>query len=329
MSVLTLSAAFGDYDRTRPIVDGRVQIDGVNAICQLLSPEEMFFRAFRHQDFDICELSMSSYCVSVSRGDNQYIAVPVFLSRTFRHTSIYIRTDRGINTPMDLKDRRVGIAEYQLTANVWARAFLEEEGLAPSDIQWIMGGMITPDRPEKIKLQLPPEVRMERAPAGATLNQMLLDGDLDGFVGPRALPCFVDGHPSVGWLYADPQAAAEAYYKRTNIFPIMHVLGVRKELANKYPFLPGALLKAFTEAKTMALDALLDVSATKVTLPFVEESLGRARALMGEDFWSYGLKPNAHVLDTFLDAHHRQGLSSRRLQPEDLFHPASLETYAL
>ena len=192
-----------------------------------------------------------------------------------------------------------------------------------------MGGMITPDRPEKIKLELPPEVRMERAPAGATLNQMLLDGDIDGFVGPRALPCFVDGHPSVGWLYADPQAAAEAYYKRTQIFPIMHVLGVRKELANRHPFLPGALLKAFTEAKAMALDALLDVSATKVTLPFVEESLGRARALMGEDFWSYGLKPNAHVLDTFLDAHYRQGLSSRRLQPEDLFHPASLETYAL
>jgi len=329
VSKLTLSAAFGDYDRTRPIVDGRVQIDGVEPVCQLLSPEEMFFRAFRHQDFDICELSMSSYCVSVSRGDNQYIAIPVFLSRTFRHTSIYIRTDRGIESPMDLKDRRIGIAEYQLTANVWARAFMEEEGLGPSDIQWVMGGMITPDRPEKIKLQLPPDVRMEPAPEGATLNQMLIDGEIDGFVGPRALPCFAEGHPNVGWLYSDPEAAARAYYERTKIFPIMHMLGVKKELAEQHPFLPGALLKAFTEAKTMALDALLDVSATKVTMPFVEESLNRVHDLMGDDFWSYGFKSNEHVLNTFLDAHHKQGLSEKRLQPADLFHPATLESYVL
>ena len=170
---------------------------------------------------------------------------------------------------------------------------------------------------------------MEQAPGGTTLNQLLMDGEIDGFVGPRALPCFLEGNPDVGWLYKDPQAAAEAYYRRTDIFPIMHLLGIKKELAEEHPFLPGALQKAFTEAKELALEALFDVSATKVTMPFVEEALARTQKLMGKDYWSYGIKTNEHVLETFLSAHYRQGLSDRQLKPVDLFHPSTLESYAL
>jgi len=171
VSDLRLSVAMGDYDRTRPIADGRVRIDGVDPAVMLLTPEEMFFRAMRHRAFDICELSLSSYVISVARGDPHYIAVPVYLSRAFRHTSIYIRTDRGIERPEDLRGRRIGIAEYQLTANVWARGLLEEDhGVRPSDIIWVRGGMDTPGRPEKIALDLPADVSVEPAPEGATLN---------------------------------------------------------------------------------------------------------------------------------------------------------------
>jgi 4,5-dihydroxyphthalate decarboxylase len=330
MSNLALSLAMGDYDRTRPIVDGRVKIDGVDPICMLLSPEEMFFRAFRHQAFDISELSLSSYSISVAGGDLHYIAIPVFLSRAFRHTSIYVRTDRGIDSPSDLRGRRIGVAEYQLSANVWFRGILEDEyGVKPSEIEWIRGGMDTAGRPEKIKVTLPPDIRMSEAPQGATLNAMLASGEIDGFVGPRAPGCFVDGHPHVDRLFRDSVAEAEGYFKRTGIFPIMHVLGVRRSLADQHAWLPGALLKAFTQAKTMAETALGDSSATKVTMPFVEDNLARARRLMGPNIWSYGLAPNEKTLETFLRYHADQGLSPRKVDVAELFHPATTEAYSL
>ncbi|QFS83595.1 4,5-dihydroxyphthalate decarboxylase [Roseivivax sp. THAF40] len=330
MSDLTLSIAMGNYDRTRAIVDGRVKIDGVDPVPMLLSPEEMFFRAFRHQAFDISELSLSSYSISVARGEPHYVAVPVFLSRAFRHTSVYIRTDRGIDTPQDLKGRRIGIAEYQLSANVWVRGILEDDfGVKPSDITWVRGGMDTPGRPEKIKVDLPSDINVENAPEGATLNQMLADGEIDGFIGPRWPRCFAEGHPHVGRLFRDSVAAAEEYFGRTKIFPIMHVLGIRRSIAEDHPWLPGALLKAFSEAKTLAQAALQDTSATKVTMPFVEDNLNRAQALMGQDPWTYGVAGNTHVLDTFLDYHHSQGLSPRRVQVEELFHPSTQEAYSL
>lgn len=330
MTKLKLSLAMGDYDRTRPIVDGRVQIDGVDPVPMLLGPEEMFFRAFRHHAFDISELSLSSYSISVARDQAHYVALPIFLSRAFRHTSVYIRTDRGIDRPEDLKGRRIGIAEYQLSANVWARGILKDEhGVSPSDITWVRGGMDTPGRPEKIKVDLPADVSVEAAPEGATLNGMLAEGEIDGFIGPRWPRCFAEGHPHVGRLWRDSVSAAEGFFTRTGIFPIMHVLGVRRSLAEEYPFLPMALVKAFTEAKAMAQAALADTSATKVTMPFVEDTLNRAQALMGPDPWSYGVAANAKVLETFLGYHHDQGLSPRRVAVDELFHPATLESYSL
>lgn len=329
MTDLTLSIAMGDYDRTRPIHDGRVRIDGVTPVTQLLSPEEMFFRAFRHEAFDISELSFSSYCVKRARGDSPYVAVPVFLSRAFRHSSIYIRSDKGIERPEDLKGKRIGVAEWQLTANVWARGILEDYGVKPSDIRWVRGGMHAPGRPEKIAVDLPSDIDMTAAPEGATLDHMLRDGEIDGFIGPRSLNCFDEGHPHVDRLFADGLKAASEHYARTRIFPIMHVLGVRQSLADAHPWLPGALLKAFSQAKAMAEMALADTSATKVTMPFVEDTLTAARKLIGPQIWTYGVPGNEHVLDAFLDLHHRQGLSPRRLKVEELFHLATYEAYSL
>jgi 4,5-dihydroxyphthalate decarboxylase len=329
MNKLKLSIAMGDYDRTRALLDGRVQIDGVEPVCMTLSPEETFFRAFRGVEFDISELSFSSYLVKASKGESPYIAVPVFLSRAFRHTSIYVRKDR-IRTPADLKGKRVGLPEYQLTAHVWARAILADDfGVQPRDMQWVRGGIDTPGRPEKIKLQLPADVRLENAPDGVTISEMLDRGDIDGFIAPRPPSGAALHNPQVGWLFDDPTAAAKDYYRRTGIFPIMHVVGIRKELAAQHPWLPGAVFKAFNQAKAHALEQLSDTSATKVTLPFVEEQLKAARETMGQDYWAYGVQASRRTLEAFVRHHHAQGLSARLMAVDEIFHPATYESFSV
>jgi 4,5-dihydroxyphthalate decarboxylase len=325
MSKLNLSVAIGDYDRNRPLIDGAVQMDGVDPVFMTLSPEEIFFRAFKTADFDVCELSLSSSTVKTAEGNFPYVGIPAFLSRCFRHTCLYVRTDR-IKKPQDLKDKRMGLPEYQLTAMVWARALLEDEfGVKPSDITWVRGGIANPGRPEKIKLNLPKDVKLEAAPEGKTISGMLASGEIDAFMAPRA-PALPANTPNVGWLFPDPEAAAKDYYQRTKIFPIMHIVGVRKTLAEKHPWLPAAVFKAFEQSKAIAVERLRDVSAVKVTLPFIEERVLEAQALMGEDYWSYGVPANRHVLETFFRHHHAQGLSPKLVTPEDLFHPATLET---
>jgi len=329
MAKLNLSVAVRDYDRTRPLTDGLVQIDGVDPVFMALDPEEIFFRAFRHAEFDICELSLSSFTIKTAQGNCPYVGVPAFVSRAFRHTSIYVRTDR-IKKPADLKGKRIGVPEYQLTANVWARAILEDDhGVKPSDIHWIRGGLEEAGRPEKIAITLPEDVRLDNAPEGRTLSSMLEVGEIDAFIGPRVPSGFERGHPNIGWLFPDPVAAAKDYYKRTGIFPIMHLVGVRREIVEKQPWLPAAVLKAFDRSKTIALERLADTSSAKVTLPFVEERLMEARALMGRDYWSYGVAPNRNTLETFLRHHHSQGLSPRLVKVEEMFHPATFETFKL
>jgi len=329
LAKLQLSIAMGDYDRNRALYDAAVQIDGVDPTYMLLNPEEMFFRAFRFQDFDVSELSFSSYLVKHANGDCPYVALPIFLSRAFRHTSIYVRKDR-IRTPQDLKGKRIGIPEYQLTANVWARALLQDDyGVSPSDVTWVRGGIDQPGRPEKIKLKLPDDVTMIDAPADTTISDMLDRGEIEGFMAPRAPFGAARNNPDVGWLFDDPTAVAKDYYSRTGIFPIMHVVGLRRTLAQQHPWLPGALLKAFEQSKAAALAKLEDTSATKVTLPFVEEQLKAARDTLGKDYWSYGVEPNRRTLEAFTRHHHAQGLSSRHVAVDELFHPGTYETYKI
>ena len=250
-----------------------------------------------------------------------------FPSRAFRHNSIYVRTDRGIARPEDLKGRRIGVPEYQVTANVWTRAVLEDEhGVRPSDVTWVRGGYEQPGRIEKIALNLPPDVRVEDAPEGATISGMLAERrDRRGDRPARAV--VLRAASARGVAVPDPAAAAAAWFRKTRIFPIMHILGIRRTLAERHPWLPAAAMKAFEQAKARALAKLADVSASKVTLPFVDEQLHAARRLMGEDFWSYGLEANRHVLEVFLRRHHAEGLSSRVLTPEELFHPSTHETH--
>ena len=329
MTKLRLSVAMGDYDRNRALYDGRVQIDGCDPVYMLLNPEEMFFRAMRSRDFDITELSFSSYLVKHAKGESPYIGVPVFLSRAFRHTSIYVRKDR-IRKPEDLKGCRIGVPEYQLTAIVWARSILQDDyGIRPEDVTWVRGGIDTPGRPEKIKLELPAGVKVEAAPEMRTISDMLNTGEIDAFIAPRPPSGAALTNPDVAWLFDDPTAVAKDYYKRTGIFPIMHVVGIRKELAEQNRWLPGAVFKAFSESKAKALELLADTSATKVTLPFVEEQLKAARETLGQDFWSYGVGPNRKTLEAFLHHHHAQGLSCRRVGLDELFDPSTYERYSI
>lgn len=328
MAKLQLSVAMGDYDRTRALHDERVAIDGVDPVFMLLEPEEIFFRAFRQQAFDVSELSFSSFLVKHAADSPAtpcpYVAIPVFLSRAFRHTAIYVRRDR-IRDGRDLKGRRIGLPEYQLTANVWARALLLEDfGVHPRDVTWVRGGIATPGRPEKIALALPADIRIETAGPQDTISALLERGEIDAMIGPRP-PTGFGRHPDIGWLYPDTRAAAAAYHQRTGIFPVMHLLGLRRELAQRHPWLPVALFKAFDEARRLAFEQLADPSAPKVSLPFLEEQLLAARALLGPDPWPYGVAANRPTLEAFLQHHHEQGLSARRVALDELFHPSTYE----
>ena len=330
MNTLELSLACGNYDRTRALIDGRVQADGCRLLPLPLSPEEIFFRAFRHAEFDIAELSFSSYLVTTAAGTCPYVAIPAFLSRAFRHSAIYIARERGIHSPHDLRGRKVGAPEYQLTAIVWARILLEEEyGVRPSDLHWVTGGVEHPGRPEKIKLKLPPDIAIETAPSDRTLQDMLLAGEIDAIICPRAPSLFAASDPRITRLFDDDGAETRSYYERRGIFPIMHVVGIRKEIVAQHGWLPQAIFKAFEASRQLGIEALDEVAALSVSLPWLPEELERTRRIMGHDFWTYGVPQNRKTIETFLAHHHRQGLSSRLLPIDEVFHPATLERFSV
>jgi 4,5-dihydroxyphthalate decarboxylase len=326
MPKLQLSLACGRYDRVQAILDGRVGIDGVELVPTPLEPEEAFHRAFRYREFDISEMSLSSHTMMTSRGQNDYVGIPAFVSRVFRQSGIYVRTDRGIATPQDLHGRRVGVPEYQITANVWIRGILKDEfGVDPARIHWRRGGIEQPGREERAPLTLPPEIDLEQIPDDRTLSGMLEDGELDAVIGARAPSCFLRGAPHVGRLFADYRAAEADYFRRTRIFPIMHLIGIRKSLVEQHPWLPVNVFKAFIEAKRLALHELDEICHLAVALPWMVQEYNATRALMGDDYWPYGFGENRHVLETFTHYHHQQGLSARPVEPRELFAAASLD----
>ncbi len=326
MAKLQLSLACAGYDRTRALFDGRVHIDGVDLVPSVIEPEEAFHRAFKFGEFDITEISMSSHTMMTSRGENEYVCVPAFLSRVFRHSGIYVRTDRGIKRPEDLRGRRIGLPEYQITANVWIRGILEDEyGVMPNEIHWRRGGVEEPGRGERAPIKLPPDIDLQQVPDDKTLSGMLEAGELDGVIGARAPSCFLRDAPNVGRLFENYKTVEEDYFKRTGIFPIMHMVGIRKSLVEKHPWLPVNVYKAFVDAKSMVMGDLNEICHLMVTLPWVVHEFNAARALMGRDFWPYGFNESRKVLDTFTRYHNEQGLSARRVAPEELFAASTLD----
>jgi 4,5-dihydroxyphthalate decarboxylase len=326
MSRLPITVATWDYDRVRPLTDGRVSIEGCEVNHLTMPVEECFERAYFHGEFEVAEIGFSPYLIALSRGVSPYVAVPVFLSRMFRHSAVYIRTDRGISGPADLRGKRVGVPEYQMSAVMWFRGYLQDEfGIAAKDINWVQGGLENPGRREKFPLNLPPSFPLAPAPDGETLSSMLAGGTLDAVMAARRPSCFVSAHPQVSRLFPDYRAAERDYYRKTGIFPIMHALGVRRDVHQKNPWLAASLCKAFTKAKRLADAEFAETTALKIGLPWVNAEYDETRALMGDDYWSYGLNPqNRRTLEAMARYSFEQGLAVRLLSVDEMFAESTL-----
>ena len=325
MARLPLTLACGDYDRTRALEEGTIRPDGIDLTCLRLPVEETFFRMMRHQEFEVAELSLSSYAVSLQQDPAPFVALPVFTSRMFRHGAVYCNAGAGIDAPEDLRGKVVGTPELQLTAGVWVRGILAERHGVPVDsVSYVTGGQETPGRIEKAAVDTPLDVR--RAGAGKSLSAMLVEGEIDALYTPRIPRPFAEGDPRVRRLFPDVMTAEKEYYAATGIFPIMHVVAVRRDVYERHPWVAQSLYKAFLLAKQDAAERLYDSSALRFMVPWLVQHLEEARDLLGTDYWSYGLDANRETLTTFLRYHHEQGLSRRLLSPEELFAPESTES---
>jgi 4,5-dihydroxyphthalate decarboxylase len=324
--MVPIAIACGNYDRTRAILDGRVTVEGCATTYLPLYPEEIFHRAFRFQEFDVSELSFSSYIRTVAAGTSAYIGIPAFVSRIFRHSGIYIRTDAGIRTPADLKGKRVGLPEYQITAVVWIRGMMQHEyGVLPTDIHWRNGGQEQPGRQERTPLKPIPGLDLEPLGPDETLVGLLRAGELDALFTARAPSSYLNGEPHIARLFPDTRAAEQAYYKKTGLFPIMHLVGIRKSLVGQHPWLPVSVYKAFCEAKALAMTDLTDVNALMVTLPWLEAETKETMATMGADFWKYGVHENMREIEALTQYLHEQGLVDRKVKVDELFAPSTFD----
>jgi 4,5-dihydroxyphthalate decarboxylase len=328
MSRLKLTLACWNYDRTRALQDGSVQPDGIDLNYLNLPVEETFFRMVRHREFDVAEMSLSSYTVSLFRDPKPFIAIPVFPSRFFRHSCIYLSAKSGIREPKDLIGRKIGVPEYQMTAPVWIRGILSDHYGVPVDsVTYWTGGEEEPGRPEKQKLDLPPNIKVDSIPQDKTLSRMLRDGEVDAFYTARK-PSSYDGK-SVTRLFPNFVDVEKDYYKKTGMFPIMHTVAIRREVYEANRWIAQSLFKAFQEAQKRTYEDVMETAALKGMLPWFNAHAEEAVDLMGKDFWAYGYEPNIKTLETFLRYHHEQGLSKRLLRPEELFAPETLEAFKI
>ena len=331
MSKLRLTLGCWNYDRTRALLEGRIEPEGIDLNYLNMPVEETFFRMLRHQEFDVAEMSLSSYAVSLFREKKHFIAIPVFPSRFFRHSCIYVNAKSGIREPKDLVGKKIGNPEYQMTAPVWIRGILQDEYGVPVDSQtYHQGGEEEPNRPEKLKLDLPPNIRIAQIGERDTLAAMLRDGGIDALYTARMPSTFRAGQEGpVRRLFEDYMEVEQAYYRKTRIFPIMHTVVVRRDVYERHPWVAMNLYKAFAQAQRECYEDLYVTAALKTSLPWLTRHVEDARALMGDDFWPYGLAKNRETLATFLRYHHEQGLSKRLLAPEELFAPETLESFVI
>lgn len=323
---VSITLATGRYDRTAALQDGRVRPEGIALTCLALNVENIFWRMLRHREFDASELSFGGYVVRRGRGLDDIAAIPVFLSRSFRHSSIYVRRDGEISGPEDLRGRRVGVPEYQMTAAVWVRGILADDfGLLPREVEWVEGGLEEPGR-QSAEPVAPAGVRIVPAPDGRSLSEMLVEGDLDALVTARTPAVFRrNGGPLVR-LFSEPWVQEREYFRRTGIFPIMHTVGIRREVIDANPWIPQTLYRAFVQAKRLAQADLVQTSALPISLPFVLEHAATTEDLMGADPWPYGLEENRVTLETFVRYAVEQGLIAAAMPIEDLFVPSTHST---
>lgn len=320
---MNLSLATWDHDRCMPLHDGRIQVQGVALESHILPTGKLFPLAVQQARFDVTELSISSYILQVSRGDCAYTAIPAFVSRAFRHSGFYIRTDAGIKSLRDLEGKRVGVPEYQMTAALWMRGLMaDDHAVDPARIHWRTGALDTGVRHERLELNLPDGMIVEPIADGETLQELLLAGEIDALLAPTPPKAFQSGNPAIQRLFEDFGAAERAYHTRTGFFPIMHLIALRKTIVAANPWLPEAMMDAFSRAKNIALERIFQIwegSANRLSLPWLNETMETTRRTMGDDFWPYGFAANYAELQAVCRYSSEQFLAARRVYPEELF----------
>lgn len=328
MSRLTLSFACWDYDRMKALQDGRVTPEGIDLDFLSLRVEETFFRQLRHQEFDVCELSLSSYLLTLNQQEPPFVAIPVFPSRFFRHQSIYINMVSGITSPAELRGKRVGVPEFQMTASVWQRGILADDyGVPVESIHYFTGALgEVGRREEKIPLSLSADISVTPIAADQNLSSMLAAGEIDAIYTAPPPACF-GTVPQVRQLFEDFKSVEKDYFKRTGIFPIMHIVALRRSLFERHPWIARSLMKAFDESLRLAYEDLRQRSALKYMLPWLQEHVQETVEALGEGYWDYGIERNRHVLETFARYSYEQGLSKRLFRPEDMFVAGADESF--
>lgn len=332
MNRVQLTFACGDYDRTRGVAEGTAPVDGAEVNYLRLPVEETFFRMLRHREFEVAEMSLSTYVATLDKAgsleESPFVAIPVYTSRSFRHGGMFINTEAGIGDPSDLVGKRIGMPELQLTAVVWQRGILRDyHGVEFDAAEYVTGGAETPGRIEKGAVDVPYDVRP--IPADRTLSAMLADGEIDAMLAPR-IPSTFGTRSTVARLFPDPKDTERAYFRETGIFPIMHVVALRRDVYEKYPWIAQSLTKALTISKNEAMARIYDASALQIMDPWLMTNLEEARSVLGPDYWAYGLgDAERKTLDAFLGYHHGQGLSKVRRAPEEIFAPEALESFVI
>ena len=329
MSNLILTLACEDYDRTRPLKDGRIKPEGIELNYLVMSVEEIFWRMMKYEEFDASELSMGAFLTAAARGRRPFIGIPVFPSRTFRHRCIFVNTAAGIEKPEDLRGKRMGVPEYSMTAAVWLRGLFQHEyGIAPRDIQWIQAGEENPGRKDRVDFEMPVGVRLESKP-NRTLNEMIESGEIDAMMSPRMPTCFLSGSPQVRRLFRNYKQVEMDYFKKTGLFPIMHVIVIKKSMYESEPWVAQTLYKAFCEAKDLFMRELYDTNILRVSLPWTSAEYEETREIMTADYWPYGLEPNRANLETLNGYLYEQGLVKEKLNLDELFARETREAFKI
>jgi len=320
MADLPLTLACWDYDRTRPLIDGLVKPKGINLKVEVLRPRQMFPRMLEKQEFHASELSLASYASLIGRGECPFVAIPVALSKFFRHSCIYVRKGAGIRSPQDLKGKRVGTTQYSSTAVTFMRGMLKDEyGIEARDMHWFMGGLTKPTEAPLIPLDLPPEIRLDFVPEGDTLERMMVEERLDALLSIYIPKLFADEWVGIERLFPDFKATEKDYYKRTGIFPIMHTIALRQDVVREHPWVPASLYKAFCESRDIALEGLWDTDALRLGLPWLIDHVEEAWRVFGKDFWAYGMKANRPALEAVGRYVHEQHFSPRVVSAEEIW----------
>jgi 4,5-dihydroxyphthalate decarboxylase len=309
---LKLTLACGRYDRTQPLLDGRVEVEGVDLTFLPLRPGETFWRMLNHEEFDVSEMSLSSYTILRSEGDTRFSAVPVFPSRVFRHSAVYLRADSKIAAPADLKGKRVGVADYQMTAAVWARGFLSDDyGVRPEDVHWVIGRPVRTIKP-------PPNITSEFMRRDTTLEAMLERGEIDALISVMIPPSL---GTKVRRLFAAPRQVERDYFQRTGIFPIMHTFVLKTALYEANPWLAAGFYRAFCRARDIAYDWMYDTDALTVSLPWIIDEVETTRKIFGRQIWDYSIEGSRPTLAALVRHLDEQQLTRRRMSVEELFVP--------